>query len=238
MARLGRTRTARIAAGLLASLALVAAPATAARAQGFTFAARAGTTGVGPEASFRLGSVVLRGAYGLLPLTVNVARYYDIDGVDQAKIELPGNWVTAGADLALGGFFRIGAGVLYKPGDFKTTVAFAADSSVTIGGQSYDPSVITALEGAYSSRSTAPFALIGFGTRAPGGFGVFVDLGVAFVGDASLGFSAKGDQAVIASSDFQDALDREERRIEDKAGRYLKYWPILNVGLRFGFGFG
>lgn len=237
MARRGRTRTAVAAAGLLASLALAAVPSTAA-AQGFTLAARAGTTGVGPEASVRLGSVVLRGAYGLLPLTVNVARYYDIDGVDQAKIELPGNWVTAGADLALGGFFRIGAGVLYKPGDFKTTVAFAADSSVTIGGQSYDPSEITALEGSYSSRATAPFALIGFGTRAPGGFGVFVDLGVAFVGDASLGFSAKGEEAVIASSDFQDALEREERRIEDKAGRYLKYWPILNVGLRFGFGVG
>lgn len=224
------------AAGLLASLASLAVPPSAA-AQGFVLAVRAGTTGVGPEASVRMGSVVLRGAYGLLPLTLDVARHYDLDGLDQAKIELPGNWVTAGADLVLGGFFRIGAGVLYKPGDFKTTVTFAADSS-TIGGQSYAPSEITALEGAYSSRSTVPFAAIGFGTRAPGGFGVFVDLGVAFVGDAALDFSAKGDPAVIASSEFQDALDREARRIEDKVGRYLKYWPILNVGLRFGFGFG
>lgn len=136
----------------------------------------------------------------------------------------------------LGGFFRIGAGVLHKPGDFKATVNFKSDTMVVLGGEPYSPSVVTALKGAYSSRSTAPFALVGFGTSAPGGFGFFVDVGVAFAGDASLDFTAEGDRAVIDTEAFRDALDREERRVEDKAGKYLKYWPVVNVGLRFGFG--
>lgn len=219
--------------GACLCLAVLPAPAMA---QGFSIAARAGTTGVGPEASFRAGSVVFRGSYGLLPITFNATRYFDIDGVERARIELPSNWFTIGADVVLGGFFRIGAGVLHKPGDFKTTVVFKSDTMVVLGGEPYSPSVVTALKGAYSSRSTAPFALIGFGAGAPGGFGFFIDLGVAFVGDASLGFDAEGDRAVIETQEFRDALDREERRVEDRAGKYLKYWPVVNVGLRFGFG--
>ncbi len=213
-------------------LAAFAAPVSA---QGFGIAARAGTTGVGPEASFRVGSVVFRGSYGLLPVTVNATRYFDIDGVERAKIELPGNWFTVGADLALGGFFRIGAGVLHKPGDFKATVVFKSDT-VRIGGEPYLPDVITALEGGYSSRATVPFALIGFGTSAPAGFGVSIDLGVAFAGDAALNLSAQGRPEVVDTDAFRAALEREERRVEDRAGKYLKYWPVVNVRLRFGFG--
>ncbi len=219
--------------GLCACLAVLPAPALA---QGFTIAARAGTTGVGPEASFRTGAVVFRGSYGLLPITFNATRYFDIDGVERAKVELPSSWFTLGADVVLGGFFRIGAGVLHKPGDFKTTVTFQADTMVVLGDQTYSPSAVTALKGAYSSRSTAAFALIGFGTSAPGGFGVFIDVGVAFVGDASLNLEAEGDRAVIETQEFRDALEAEERRAEDRAGKYLKYWPVVNVGLRFGFG--
>lgn len=212
--------------------ALFAAPASS---QGFGFAARAGTTGVGPEAFFRAGSVVFRGSYGLLPIKIAATRYFDIDGVERATIELPSNWFTVGADLTLGGVFRIGAGVLHKPGDFKATVTFKSDS-VTLGGLSYGPADVTALEGGYSSRATAPFVLVGFGTRAPAGFGVSIDLGVAFAGDAALSLSAQGRAAVIDTDEFREALDREQKRVEDRAGKYLKYWPVANVRLRFGFG--
>lgn len=218
-------------AGLLCWAAFVA-PASG---QGIGLAALAGTTGVGPEVSFRTGSVVIRGAYGRLPVTIDATRWFDFEGVERVGVELPRNWFTVGADLALGRVFRVGGGVLYKPDDFKADVTLGADT-VAIGGRSYSLADIATLEGGWSNRTAAPFVLVGFGSQASAGFGVSVDVGVAFAGDAALNLSAQGHAAVIDTDEFREALDRAERQVEDLTGRYLKYWPVVNVRLRFGVG--
>jgi hypothetical protein len=40
-----------------------------------------------------------------------------------------------------------------------------------------------------------------------------------------------GDQA-----ELQTRLDAEAQSLEDEAGPYLKFWPIINIGLRIGVG--
>ena len=203
---------------------------------GFAVGARVGTIGIGPEASVRFGPLGVRGGYGLLPLKLDATRFYDIDGVVKADLELPRSWYTIGADFHLGQFMRLGGGILYKPGDVVAEVALEPDATVRLGDQRYLGDVVSGFTGTHVSRSTAFFALVGFGANVPGGFGVSLDLGAAFLGDAEVGLSATGDPDVVNSAAFRANLEAEEDRIADEAATYLKYWPVLNVSVRFGFG--
>jgi hypothetical protein len=76
--------------------------------------------------------------------------------------------------------------------------------------------------------------LIGFGRHTKKGLGLFLDLGVAFLGDPSVQLSATGPAA--SSAQFQTQLDNEAAKIQNKAGTYLKYWPIADIGIKLGIG--
>jgi hypothetical protein len=45
---------------------------------------------------------------------------------------------------------------------------------------------------------------------------------------------AKGPLASVPG--VQQDLDLEAQNIEDDAGQYLKYWPILNLGVKIPIG--
>lgn len=226
------------AAAVLAGAAFFAGAAPEAFGQPVSFAvgARGGTVGIGPEVAVRLGPVGLRGGYGLLPLELDATDFYKIDRVSSAKLKLPRDWYTVGADFYMGGFFRLGGGLLYKPGDVSADVALDPGARIELGGHTYEPGEVGSVAGVHKSRETAPFALVGFGASAPGGFGVSLDLGVAFLGDAEVDLQATGAASVIDTDEFRRRLEQEEENIADRAATYLKYWPIASVTVRFGFG--
>ncbi len=105
-----------------------------------------------------------------------------------------------------------------------------------IGGQTYTASEVSKLTGTVDSKDQAPYVLIGFGKHTSTGFGLFLDLGAAFIGDPAIHLDATGDPTVVGSAEFQDRLRQEERNVQDDIGSYLKVWPILNLGLRLGIG--
>lgn len=235
MRTLQRVRVRVALAGAIGLLVAGGSPAAFAQPVSFGVGARAGTVGIGPEVAVRVGPLGLRGGYGLLPLELDATDFYDIDRVSSAKLKLPRDWYTVGADLHVGGFFRLGGGLLYKPGDVSADVTLDPASRITLGEHTYDPGEIATVKGVHSSRTTAPFASIGFGANAPGGFGVALDLGVAFLGDAQVNLQATG-AGVVDTDDFRRHLEQEEAKIADRAATYLKYWPIASVTVRFGFG--
>jgi len=223
---------------LLAAVFLAIAPTTAlSQPMSVGVGARVGTVGIGPEISVRMGPMGVRFGYGVLPLEIDAARYYSIDGIAKAELSLPRDWYTLGADLHLGQFVRFGAGVLHKPGDVTAEVVLESLSAIELGGTFYRPPDITGIRGTHASRSTALYGLIGFGANAPGGFGISVDLGLAVLGDADVSLTATGLPEVINSDQLRNDLRLEETRVSEEAAAYLKYWPILNITLRFGFGF-
>ncbi len=230
-------RGATPAAVLVATLAAGGAPARApAQLAGFEVGARAGTVGLGVEGGVRFGQAAFRAGYGLLPFSIDATDFYDIDGVASAKLRLPRHWYTVGADFYLGGFFRVGGGVLFKPGDVSADVVLEPTAAVELGGRLYTAGRVREISGTHRSRNEAFFALIGFGTRAPVGFGVSLDLGAAFLGDARVDLEAAGEAGLSESEEFRRHLDLEEDNIADRAATYLKYWPIASVTVRFGFG--
>jgi hypothetical protein len=209
--------------------ALVLLPSTL-TAQGFSIGGRAGTLGFGAEAVLGLSeNLAIRGGIG--------SFFFDFkgeaDGVEYT-VSPPSLMGTVGIDLyPTGGAFRLMGGLLIREGDIKLdSEDVAAAGGVEIGERVYTES--GTLHGAMLNESTAPFVGVGFGNHTRGGFGFFIDFGLAFVGDTDVTLEARGPLA--SGEDIQENLAREAQNLEDEAGDYLKYWPILNVGIKIPVG--
>ena len=222
---------------VLTAAAVLALPGALA-AQGFGVAARAGSIGIGAEGAVGLtDAFVVRGGIGLMPLEIDPTSFWDPGTDVDATLKLPKTWYNIGADLYLGGGFRIGGGMLFKPDDPTLTGSLTGTASIDIGGQTYTATDVAEVKGTLKSKSSAPYALIGFGKHTKTGIGLFLDVGVAMLGDPQVTLEAtKGNPTVINSATFQSRLRTEEQNIEDDAGTYLKYWPILNLGIKLGVG--
>ena len=223
----------------MSAAALILLPG-AVEGQGFAIAGRAGTLGIGAEAALGLGSnLAVRGGIGLLPIERDASSFWDAGGNDvDLTIKLPEKWYNVGLDLYLGGGFRIGGGMLFKPDDPTLTGTLSGTASIEIGGQTYTASDVAEVVGSVDSKSQAPYAIIGFGKHVKSGVGLFLDLGVAFLGDSPVTLTAtKGNATVINSPDFQSRLRQEEATLEADLPTWArKYWPILNVGIKVGIG--
>lgn len=217
--------------------AILALPLSA-TAQGFGIAARAGTLGIGAEAALGLSpNFAIRGGLGLMPLTTDATRFWDVGNDVKADLTLPKTWYNIGADLYLGGGFRIGGGMLFKPDDPTIDGTLTGTASIEIGGQTYTASQVAGVTGTLDSKNQAPYVLIGFGKHTSAGIGLFLDLGVAFLGDPAITLEATGDPTVINSAEFQSRLAQERQNLDNDLPTWAKkYWPILNLGLKFGLG--
>ena len=215
---------------LALSLAVLLVVPVTVSAQGFGVAVRVGTLGVGGEAALGLtDAFVIRGGLGFMPFEPSLT-YDDID----FTLTLPETWFNVGADLYLGNSFRIGGGMLFKPDDPSIVAEVTGSATIEIGDQTYTSTQVTQLSGTLDSRDQAPYVLIGFGKHTSTGIGLFLDLGVAFLGDPDLGLTAIGDPTVVNSAEFQAELRKQEQNIVDDYN--LELWPILSLGLRIGVG--
>lgn len=212
---------------LVCCVAAMAVPASLEAQLGI--AARAGTLGIGAEGALGLGErVVLRGGFGVSSLEASTT--FDDLSVD---LTLPESWYNVGIDIYLNGAMRLGGGILFKPDDPTLTGSFT--DPVDIGGRTFTPGELGSLTGTIESAGQVGYALLGFGKHTDRGFGLSIDFGVAFFGDPNVALTAQG-------GTFSDAVELESRlaaeaqAFEDDMKTYLRFWPVLSLGLRLGTG--
>ena len=189
---------------------------------------RLGTLGLGADVAFAVSpNIQLRGGGAIQPVNPT----FTISDIEYA-VNLPGRFINVGFDFFPTGYdFRIGGGVLYKPDDISIGGEFAG--TVDIGGRSYSGSVIGTLSGTVTSKSVAPYAMIGFGKHASSGIGLFLDLGAAFVGEQTLTLTASGPIAIITQ--FWTDLERQRVDTQESLNKF-KVYPMVSLGLRIGVG--
>ncbi|MEX0837582.1 MAG: hypothetical protein WD101_04565 [Gemmatimonadota bacterium] len=220
----GRSKWVVAVAGLVAMSALP----RAGEAQ-LGVAVRGGSLGLGVDAGLALGErLVVRGGVGVLPFDITGT----LDDIEMT-LELPRTWYNVGVDLYLTGPMRIGAGFLFKSDDvlLSATPTTAQD----IGGQEFTPEQIGTLTGTLDNGDRAPYVLIGFGKHTASGFGLTLDLGLAFQEETLVTLDALGG-TLSDDPQFRDRLDAEEARIENDLPTYIDLWPILSLGFRIGLG--
>jgi hypothetical protein len=212
----------------LTLLALIgmAAP-SAVTAQGLAFGARAGTLGLGGEVALALSEqLVVRGGIGMSPyepgLTLSDVR---------VDLDIPTIY-NVGIDLYLNSAVRVGGGFLFRRSDPKVSGDFSADQD--IGGTWFTPQQIGTLSGVLDFNDRAPYVLIGVGRHTAQGNGLFLDLGVVFFGEPTVGLSASDGTLSGDVDPLMSALSQEAAEFEADMPSYLKIWPIISLGVRFG----
>ncbi|MDE2653856.1 MAG: hypothetical protein F4107_13020 [Gemmatimonadetes bacterium] len=227
---------------LLAPLAIAVAtaipPPPAHALQDLTIGARTGTLGHGAELVLITNKVFsLRAGAGLVGFDADITNVSGLADNRTGTLAVPRSVYTLGADLAVGNF-RIGGGVLYKKRDPVYAITYADGAEIDIGSSTYTAPEVTRLSTTLFSESWAPYVLLGLGQHVGRGVGLFLDAGVAFLDEPGLAMSATGDGRVLASRRFRRDLRAEEDEMRSDVGDLVKYWPILSVGVQFGFGEG
>ena len=211
-----------VAAALAAGLLL---PGLAA-AQGPAIAARAGTFGVGGEATLDVNRHLgFRAGLGFIPVQPT-GSLGDVD----YRIKPPSTLTNLGADVyPFGGHFRLSGGLLLQ---HDVTMEGKGTGTYEFNNVTYSASEAGAIDGRVDWGSTAPYATLGFSGRGKG-LGLSLDLGAAFLGEPALELTSTGG-TLSGNATFQQNLKAEQDRAQKDAGKYLKILPVLSLGLRFG----
>ena len=131
-------------------------------------------------------------------------------------------------------WFTVGAGIIVPDNNIDVTAnSTGGDAGVyKIAGEEYEASEVGTLKGTIDHRNKlAPYATIGFRPNINNNWGVFGELGGAYLG--------KTEANIVADSNAKDidrakeAARKAEVEIEDK--NYAEWLPIVKVGATYRF---
>ncbi|MCA9738849.1 MAG: hypothetical protein R3E98_14310 [Gemmatimonadota bacterium] len=215
------SRPARTALLALALLAASALPATAQVGLGVN----ASTLGVGGDVSLMVAPVLgVRGRVSVQPWEPS----HTVDDVEvTASMSSPN--LSAFVDFyPFGRTLRLVGGVVKFGSNIE--VVGVPLNDVEINGVLYEPGQIGRVIGTIVTRETAPYAGIGFGSPV-GGFGLVLDLGVAFQGKPTLDVTTDG--ILSGEPTFQANLDAEIADAERELERF-RFYPVVSLGFSIG----
>ena len=210
----------------LCALLLLAPPASAADSN-FGLGVRAGTLGIGMEATWR--------ALPWMDLRAGFNRY-DYNSRDthagisyNATLAFDNYYATANLRFPLNPL-RLTAGVFSNGNELR--LISAGDGRLKIGGSTFNRADVGTLRSITSFSTTAPYLGIGGDFTIFRRVGLNLDLGVLWQGKPKITLNADG---VLASdSIFRSALAAERRELDDDIGSY-ETWPVFSLGIVVNF---
>lgn len=215
--------------GIRAALLLMtlACASTAQADNDFGLGIRAGTLGLGLEASWQ--------PLPYLDLRIGGNAFdYDDSGAQAG--------IAYDATLSLESFYATGS-FHFPVSPMRLTVgAFAngnevsllndSGENVTVGGVTYPGAAVGTLNGLVSFDGTSPYVGIGFDFSLAGKVGLNLDLGVLLQGEPEVTLAADG---LLASDPlFLASLEAERQELEDEMSDF-KAWPAISLGFFYRF---
>lgn len=219
--------------GLMASgAALCATPALAQEGtpSQVSLGVTGGTLGIGPELTWR--------ASPLLSLRANATFLSVSHSVDGDDISYDGDigLASGGVMVDLHPFksgFRVSGGLRYSGNKVDLLGTPNPTEVVEVGGQSYTGAEIGTLSGKVEANDIAPSLTIGYASNATRGLKFGVELGAMFMGKPRIN-DLKATGPAAEYPEFQDAIDQEERDIEDDMDK-VQVYPILQLSIGYAF---
>ncbi|MFK7887682.1 MAG: hypothetical protein AB8G16_12560 [Gammaproteobacteria bacterium] len=208
-----------------ASLLLLAAPAQA--DDDFWVGAKAGTLGLGLEATWRpVPYLDVRGGF-------NAFSYDDTrseSGVEyDAELDLSTFYATANLRVPLSPF-RATVGIFSNGNEINLQSNDA--QQFTIGDQTFNASDVGTLNGNVTFDSVAPYAGVGLDFRMFDTVGLHIDAGVLFQGEPQLALVADG--LLATDPTFQAELEQERADVQSELEDF-EYYPVVSIGLSVNF---
>lgn len=136
-------------------------------------------------------------------------------------------------------WFTVGAGIIVPDNDITVRANDYDQGVYHVGGKDYAQKDVGVLEGTLEHRNKlAPYLTVGFRPTLHNNWGVFGELGAAYLGKTDATITA-ADSRVVTSTDgletktSQQIAAQAERDIEDKD--YARWFPIAKVGVTYRF---
>lgn len=215
---------------ILASVLGIAASAPAQISAQVGIAARASTLGAGAEISYRISKLVgVRVAGNLLEFS----RDATIENINYNFTPHFENGTAIVDVYPIGGAFHLSGGVLLNRNEGRMVAQL--DQNIDIGGQTYTPQEIGSLTGTLSFQKTAPY--LGLGLAGRGRFAILFDLGVGVTGTPLVDLVGTTPLTGAEKVEFDARVAQElaDLRAEINGKSYLKFHPVVSLGLRVGF---
>ena len=193
----------------------------------FGMGVKAGTLGLGLEASWQ--------PLPYLELRVGGNAYeYDDEGSQaginyKGTLQLDSYYGTANFHFPISPM-RVTVGVFSNGNEMQLLNDDGMDKNV--GGVVYPGAAVGNLSSTTSFASTAPYLGIGFDFTLGGKIGMNLDFGVLWQGDPDVTLEASG--PIAADPGFQAALEAERQDLEDEMSDF-KAWPVLSLGFVYRF---
>jgi hypothetical protein len=196
----------------------------------FGLAARASTLGIGAEVSYRITRMVgVRAGVNYLEFS----RDMSLQNIDYHLTPHLENGAALLDLYPIGGSFHLSGGVLLNRNEGRMVARL--NQNIEIGGRTYTPSEIGSLTGTVDFRSTAPY--VGLGFAGSGKIALVVDLGVGMTGTPRVGLIGVTPLTGPEKAEFDARVAQElaEVRADINDRSYLKFHPVLSVGVKIGF---
>lgn len=197
---------------------------------GFSVGARVSTLGVGGELGYRHNDWLgVRGSVHYFTFSTD-ERFEDVD------FDVDLDLLTLGGAVDLYPFrsgFRLTGGAFYNANEADLVANPSAGTAFTIGDETFRGEDIGQVDGQIDFRDIAPYAGIGYDGRLFSSVYIRFDGGVMFQGSPRVSASSSGVDPRI-QAEFQDALDRERREIEDDVDSF-EFYPVVSIGLSYVF---
>ncbi|MEZ7517756.1 hypothetical protein ACQKC6_05850 [Psychrobacter sp. NPDC078511] len=127
-----------------------------------------------------------------------------------------------------GNWFTMGAGIIVPDNDIDVR-ANSEDGNYRINDVDYSADDVGTLQGTIEHRNKlAPYATIGFRPNITNNFGVFGEVGAAYMGKTDANVTATGNTPEATA-----AAQAAEQELEDKD--WLEWLPIVKVGATYRF---
>ena len=127
-----------------------------------------------------------------------------------------------------GNWFTMGAGIIVPDNDIDVR-ANSEDGNYRINDVDYSADDVGTLQGTIEHRNKlAPYATIGFRPNITNNFGVFGEVGAAYMGKTDANVTATGNTPEATA-----AAQAAEQELEDKD--WLEWMPIVKVGATYRF---
>ena len=219
-----RSRPSSPLAAIGAAALLLAA--SAAPAQEIAIAAKAGTTGLGGEATIGLtGSLNLRGGAAWFKTSRTRTEQQN---TYEATADLSNAFAVVDFHPG-GGGFRVSAGAYFNKS--KVTAQSVGDTLI-VNGIPYSVQDVGTLTGEVKGKSFCPYLGIGWGNTVGGGGAVklVADVGVYYMGSPTVALTANAGSPGQVPPGFAEDLEKERQKIESDVSKY-RFYPVVSIGI-------
>ena len=128
-----------------------------------------------------------------------------------------------------GNWFTMGAGVIVPDNSIDVSANANGDGNYRINNQNFDAAEVGTLTGSVKHRNElAPYLTVGFRPNISNNFGVFGEVGAAYLGDVNSNVTASG---TGSQAEAAEAAVNAELQGED----YLEWLPIVKLGATYRF---